>query len=680
MATREAALKVTLKPGAFKAGLRKMTSMTRSAGGKMGSALKGPLKDGFKEAGAAAKNMLGSITDAVKVAASLGGAFSAGAAVKGAVESEEAYLRLGLSLTEMGDKAVSAAEAQEMVQRTAKKTKVELGQLQEMASQLTGLGGGRFEKALERAAAQSHRLGADGQMVAEVYSVLLTKGLAETGNEAELATERLVKLGRSVLGLNIEDALNPADIAEFAAFTNRAGEDLNTMLNLLEASGGAGVKDFGEAIELLEEFSNVLGTTKGFEEIRKGAKLTTKEFVDTGNSVENFVQLTEIGGKKGQKAMTAFFDAFGSEKAQTMIENLFGKDLVLQIRRGEADQDDIDVATGLLTKVLDKRTETEKVRKRIAEDDAKFQKTNAAKMRDAMNDLHKAFASPEMIAAVTELTKLLPDLVAGLTELLKLVAQNPKEALATVVLGQVGMVFAGAAVQSAAAAGVKALLVKMGITAAAGGAVSTAGGAVAGAGGAAAAGGGATAAIAAAVAVAGTSVAALSAGVLAAGVAIAGVVGVAAGTAFNELVMDPAQQKEFDAIAGATNADTRSELAMGPKSTAKEVETAIVDILKAKSKLEESESVFNTVFGNMAAIITDVKDPAEMRKESMDKLNEQEARLREKFSMLAGAADVASKALRNTPGGGGGGGGGGNTTRGPRVPPNPQPGASPVGG
>lgn len=663
MATREASLKITIQPNAFQSGIRRMTNMVRKSGFQMRSTLSQSLKKGFEAGKEAAKDMGAGIKDTLKTAATLGGAISVGAAVKTALDAEEAYTQLSGALEMYSGKNVKAAEAQAMVGNVAKRTKLSIGSLVENANQLAAVPIEEFESSLERSQMQAKRLGVQGELTARVYSRLMSSGIAKTAEEAEILTERMNKFGRTALGLDVDEAIDPNDMAEFASFVNLANSEAGKMMNILEMTGGALAKDLGQSIEFIEEFGNVTGTDRELRALRESAKLGKDDIVDTGDAFENFLQVATMGGEKGARAFTAFADAFGNERSTKMLEQLFGKKLSMEIVEGKATKLALDERAEELRGVYNATFNEAKERQRIEKQDAAIKATASASFREAMNKITTALASPKMIAALDKLADKLPALADTLASVIEWIADNPWSSIAAIVGGKIGLAFAGGALKEAV---MSALLGGKGgaIAGRGGGLVGAAGRGVVGLGkGVVAAG--ASSAVGSALgggAVAGTAVA--GGAVLAAGAAGAGI-----GYAIHKGLAEGSMDAEEDWLAKASSTST---VTAKFAQTKEELESFMAQIATTREGLKESESTWNTVWGSVAATFSDAKAPQMRRLEAMEQLRKAEQVAKERMDELARASSQASAALSKV--------GGGSTTRGPALTPGTMPGADPAGG
>lgn len=449
---REAAIKITLKEGAFKSGLRSMETMTRSTGDRMGQALAGPMKAGVENAKASLKNMGNELTGTLKAAATLGGAVGLGALVKSAITAEARSARLAASLEKFSGRVVNAADAQDVLDRAVDRSKIsyeEAGEALNQLSSVAAIGGLEMvEDALARSQLQAKRLGVTGEITARTYNRLLAKGVAKSAEEAENLVEQMSEFGRVTMGLDPDEAIDPNDVAEFASFAKQAGIEMGTALALMKSAGGGAVKDFGQASEFVEEFGNVFRDVKSLGDLRKDLGISPDKLNTSKDGLENFLTVLDEAGPKGVKSLLA---SFGNERTKASLRKLIGEDLVVDVEKGKKGS-----AERLKLRADEIRSELAKVADASGEFSARIERQNKAltgtsssKLQDALNKFEKAFQKPEMISAIDSLAENLPELAKVLAKIVDFTLKNPKTAIAAAVGGRVGLSFAGGALADA---------------------------------------------------------------------------------------------------------------------------------------------------------------------------------------------------------------------------------------
>lgn len=667
MPTREASIKVTLDSGPFRSDTRRMEGFMESAGRKMGAAIKGPLKAGFESAKTAAGDLMSSMKQTLELAGTLGGAVSVGALVQGAVKSEQAYIQLADQLTTTTGQVVDQAEAQALVEEAATNAKVGIEDMQASLNQLAGVGDlDTIGDAMERSAMQAKRMGIETSIVARSTSRLLAKGLAGSAEEAELLLDRMSEYGRTVLGIDPDEAIDPTDVAEFAAFVKSTNSSTNEMITLLSKTGDT-AKDLGGALEIIEELGLVLNTRKGLTELGK-ANRTAKNATDlSAGSVENLLSILETGSPKAIKALE---DALGTDRAKAALGAILGEQLTLDIATGKASKEQIRAVGERLRDELENSADDQARLNRIAETNAKLAKTSGAKFQDALLKIEKAFQKPEMISAIDRITDRLPQLAEKLVEFLDWVTANPGKAAAGVVAAKVGLAFGGAFVQKAAADAITGMFGKIAAQQAATKALSIAAGSrgaqlgVGGAIGAAGSAGGVGAAVGAAA-------------TTAAAVVGAGAAGAAVGYGIYKYGgVEEGMNEEFASRQAAGRLVTDTSRLDEKTATQDELAAALREIAKAQADTRESESITNTLAGAAAFAASggdQALNPFTQRQKVQEDLAAEQKRLAVALETLRKASEHAGRSLKAT---GDNARRAGNATRGVDEPPAAVPGAA----
>lgn len=427
MPQRESSIKVTLNEGSAIAGLNSMKNKAKKTGKEMGKGISEPLKKGFQGAQQAFSDMAGSIKSGLQTALSLGGAVSFGAAIAEAREGEQAYLQLAYALSTYGDNATSAAQAQEIVTRVADKTRTNLTEVRKTLMQLSSAAKHTdIAPLLEAATNQARRMGLEGEFMARVYTRLVAKGVTKTADETENLVEQMNKMMRTMLGIDIDEALDPMDVAELSAFINRTGNEAAKMFKLISMGGKDVSKDFGQINTIVEELGLSLGESKGINEMRKKLKLGKKVITSQKTALENMLAIAA----KGPKVFDKMADAMAGDFAGKALKQIVGEELLVNAKAGKIKRKEWNLRIEGLRQELENVKGFTTDRAKIEQEDAKHKKTLAADLDAAMNDIKKAFSSPEMVKALKEMAKHLPTMVDGITKFISWVMENPLTAVA----------------------------------------------------------------------------------------------------------------------------------------------------------------------------------------------------------------------------------------------------------
>ncbi len=427
MATRQANIKIKLQRGSFRSGMRSMIGTVASAGRQMGKNLKDPMMGAVREVKKSMGGMFSTLKTGVKTAGAIGGGFLFGSMVKGAVEAEKSYISLGSQLTDFTGKQVSSADAQGLIESAAERSKGSMDDLFISAQQLIGvvdkIGMEGFEESLVRSSLQARRLGQDGERVARVYSRFIAKGIAESAEQAELLVERMNRFGRVTLGIDPDEAIDPNDMGELAAFIKQAGLNAEQAFILMESGGGDIMKDMGQATEFIEEFGNVLQDTATLGDLRKKLGIRAEDLNTSLGPIENLVAILQEGGKKGVDEMIA---SFGNERNQRMMRDLIGEGLIIDLEKGKKGaKQELKMRAGEIAEMLGEVGDATGDRARIEKTNAELLNTSESKLQEALNKMRKAFGSKEMTSAISQFADILPKIAKGLTKFMDFALKHP---------------------------------------------------------------------------------------------------------------------------------------------------------------------------------------------------------------------------------------------------------------
>lgn len=647
MATRDGVVKLTLKPGAFQSGMRRMTSMVKSAGIKMGQALKEPMNKGIEAARTSMSNMLDDLTSGLKTAATLGGAVSFGGMIRGAVMARGKYIALAHSIETYSKESTTAAQVQAAMEQTAENTGETLEELGITMNQLAAVPGGikNIAPTLERATMQAKRLGLQGEFVARVYTRLMAKGLADTAEEAEILTEKINEFGRTALGIDVDEAIDPMDVAEYAAFIKRMNSGIDESQALLGMTGDS-VKDLGQALMFFEEMGLALATTEGLDNLRKATKLSKDDINLTKGSVENLLVVLE---KKGPKAFKALLDSFGPDEAKLALSEVIGKEIMVKAEAGELTEEEWQLRIGGIRKELDKAKNSVFNYGRIVATDNKLKTGAMANFKRAMNVLSSALADERMMKAIGDMSKYLPQLAEKIAGFVSWVISRPGQAVVAYIAVKVGGVFLTTAVRTAAASGMAKLMAILAAQAAA----SKGAGRLMGAGGA------------------GAMATTLG------GLGAAAGVGAAVGYGIYEIGAKPELTEGFDNLRDAST--TLFDVSTAMKSASVEKKKAALEDVKAKLKvMKEGPGFWETVTGAVVSTASDIgltsekiKAPAEEYAAKAEALKKAQTDLIDSIKKMSTAANSAGDNLNKV-----GEAAGNPAVRGPKANLNKEPGAT----
>jgi hypothetical protein len=628
--------------------MKSATAAVGAAGRQMGKALKEPMNKGISAVKDNMSGMLDDLKGGLKTAATLGGAVSFGAMIKSAVVAKGKYTALAHAVSNYSKSNVKAIDIQKEVERVATDTGESFDELFISANQLTAIPGGmkEFGPTLERATMQAKRLGLQGEFVARVYTRLMAKGLANTGKEAEILTEKINTFGRTVLGIDVDEAIDPMDVAEYASFIKSMNSGLDESQALLAMTGDQ-VKDFGQALMFLEEMGLMLNTQEGLKNIRKEARLSKGDINLSKGAVENFLILLEKRGPKAIKTLEKVMP----DVAEKSLKEVIGRDLIVDIEAGKVTTEEWNLRIAQIRKELDNAKNATFDYAKIVETDNKLKRGATADFKRAMNILAKTFADERMMSAVKNLSRHLPEAAEKVSKFIQWIIEHPSAAAANYLLLKIGGVFVGAAVKSAVSAGATKLMgvitAQIAASKAAGALIPATG--VAGAGAA--------------------GVAATAAGVLGAGLA-----GAAVGGVIYEAAVAPAMEESFDSITDAAGALANATVAMASKNVDKRM--AATEALKKQiERAEEGPGMWVTMMGSIHSTFTGVESAADKHEKQLEEMRAVYANLSRSLEGVGDAASSAGDSLKRMKGNAEG-----TATRGSKTLGEVNPGSANTGG
>jgi hypothetical protein len=444
MATREAALRVTIRNAGFLAGMRQMTAVAATTGAKMGAALSGPMKAGLASAAGTMKTMMGGLAGHMKTVASLGGAFAVGKFLSDAVKMQTAYRNIAHNVNKISDGAVDWKTIQASIAPIADKT----GQtVQDMATSFDTVfqATGDLEytkKAMEAIGTAATASGEDATKYAQAMQ-LADRKFGVGVNETEAAVAAFdAKIG--IGGAGIDDLNN-----KFAVMAGEAS-----------AAGMSGVTGMNQLLGVMLKLDSSIG-----EKASPGLKAM---FQYLKNNTAQLKKLEKDASIKFEPDMTAFEKIramLQSEKGRVAAEMTFTADRRVvydtlaqpfqdAYKQAVAQGKSTKEATQIGLKAFDKSIQEmsgstgkfsnlqEQAAQRMKEDPSVI-------MRKALNKMATAFQDDKMLGAIEKMAKILPGVADGFVKLLDWVMNNPLLAAGGYVGARVGISFAQGALINA---------------------------------------------------------------------------------------------------------------------------------------------------------------------------------------------------------------------------------------
>lgn len=456
--TREAAIKVTLKRGAFSSGLRSMLDESRTIGSRMGSALSGPMKQGLSAGVGTIKEIGSQLAGVIKLAGSIGGAFSITQGVTDAIRLRSEYKKLAVSIEAGRGHAMNFRNVQRQIEKAAGSTN---RRHEELLSTVNAIGD-RSDAAFaldnaENAGILMNALGADSRELGMLMAGLNTQfGISTKGmlTAVGTVTEAGARAGIPMEELS-EDLKEMGTIARHAGLTGQRG--LSVMMGMMEGMAThGGVKNMSETMtgldQLFEKIRQKPVTEGLFKAFGKGK--VSEEFFRAADGVERVKVLLEQAGK------SAKFDQFFREALEVEFtgreEAAAFKTLAEPFRKAYEDARKQGLstkeATEVATKAFDQNVAGMGKTASLTEDRLRKLSLSTtindpqAKLRQAMNKISESLASPESLKAIDSLAQDLPKLASGISKLINFVVKNPLLAGAGFLGGRALLSAGGAAI------------------------------------------------------------------------------------------------------------------------------------------------------------------------------------------------------------------------------------------
>lgn len=629
---REASVKLTLKSGSFLVSLKELAGENEKAAKRTENAWKKAGVAGLKALKAEIGDTFSSLKTAVKTAVTLGGAFSFGSAIRGAIESQSQFRNLAFAVKAGTGEIVKWND----LQRDAQITALQWGQrthelgsaYQELFDEVGDIG--FAEAGMENAALAARATGKDVGMLANIVGVLNEK-FDVTADELPETMAAVVSLGNKG-GISIEQMGEKIGIlgasAKAAGLSGQAGfQTIVGMANIADNAMGSFKKSLAAVTGLLDSF----GTPEQAKKIAgvfgvsmKDAKHNARGLTDVLGDV-----FAKTGGKRELLAK-----AFTGEQLKLVLElakpftEAFGQ-------TGGTIKEKTAAGLGAYKAALEKAGKSQLTAADLAAEAQKRMEDPQARLNIALEKLQQSFAKPQMIAAIERLSSQLPVLADKMAGLIDFVLDNPKTAAGIFLGFKLGAPVLGAIFQSGAASFAKAAAGALG-----------GGGALGGLG-------------------------------KAAGVASVGLAGFEAGGLFADKVIDPAERESKGISNSLSDAMLAADLNTSGKFSKGGGEASLANL---RSRLDaakkDKEFSFSDVYSfGLRRLGTSSDEDIEKgeklyaeRRAALDKLPDASGKATDAMNDIAAAARAAAAALGSIGGGGAPPGGGAS-----RGPPRPAP-------
>jgi hypothetical protein len=448
MSEREAAVKLTLDGAQFSISIKKIGDEVEktSEKGKRGmtafAAGTNAAKKSMMDLGGMAKQTLG-------MAASLGGAFTLGTAVKSAVELQSTYSDLAYRVQQATGQMMKSSEVQLLAERSAARTTRTSGEMaQAFGDVLQATGDLDFSRdVLDAIGTAATATGKDVSFLAGMADQLHTK--FGVGASAMLGTFAKLNELSAKGGPSFEQfgEVMSSVGAELMAAGLDGERGLNFMIGALNQTDDA-LKSLPKQVRGLQAVLRGLGETGELNKLAGKLGIDPKKLINEKDALARLHSVFEKG-KAGVDALLA--PLHEGEEKQTMkilFTDPFEKALADATKNGLKGRAAIDAALAAFDEQIKQFGKGHATAASMAEQAARKAQEPAAKLRVALNDLGNAFGQPEIISAINDLAKHLPDLAKLVADIVTFVAKHPIAGAAIGVGGKVGVDFLGGAAKS----------------------------------------------------------------------------------------------------------------------------------------------------------------------------------------------------------------------------------------
>lgn len=422
MATKVASVRLGMDSSGFKRGLQEATDASKAAGRNIGGSLRSALAEANRGGVESLKNAGGKVRDALGAVAPLIGAASFGALAKGALDTEQKFRVLVQGVQRGTGQVIAWSDAMKQAQDVSDGLGKSIG-TDELGGALQTLftASGDYGFASESLKAVGIAAAASGKPVEQLAAIA-----GDLNEKFGISAEQMPEALNTVLsqaergGLEFEEMSSA--MGRLGAVAKQAG---------IEGTGG-----FAMFFGMVNAVRDNVGSTKAAVSGMQGivddfvsGDLAKKAKVQVGVDVD---AMKKGGAEFDEIIATVVSRAKGDSKK---LSEIFGGGAKLQTAQAIG---------GLGTTVEEIETSLEKaskastswatVQKQAADNAA----SGPGRLNAAMEEMRRAFQTPEVTKAITELATLLPKLSKMLAKVVSFAVENPAAATALAVGGTYG--------------------------------------------------------------------------------------------------------------------------------------------------------------------------------------------------------------------------------------------------
>jgi len=625
MASRDAAIRVSMRSSAFKSETRSLESHVKGVGRRMGDALKAPMSAGLNSVRKSIAGIGNTLKGTIRTAATLGGALTAGALVKDAINIQSLFRNIAFSISKIPGHVMDWQDVQALVDNAVYDTKAEVDGL-----------AGSFHDVFKATGDASYAAKA---METVGYATVATGESVDSLTQAS----QLLKRKFGITEASLTDAMT-----RFIQLTGSGGKSLDELTGRFAVMAGEarqagmtgtdGVSQLLGMLLLLDEsigekadpgLKNLFQTLKtGTTQLKRIQKEGRIRIDADATALEKIKQILSSTKARAAAEMTITADA------RTVFDELARPfDVALEEARSKGLKKSaaIDAALEAFDQNISKASRTTMRWDDILKQHAsRVDKDPSIALQDAINKVKRAFSQPKMLNAIEKMAEKLPILAEKITEFVDWVVDNPWQAVGSVAGIKIGGAalggFAGSAIPSifsglfgfggggsamatATRQATKATIEssrKVGLVWR--GLAKTGKGAVDGLAKLGAPGAGFSG-------VAGKALYAAS------GLAAAGAAGYGLGKVLYDSVVDPAQKADFQNLENVEEYDFQTRRKLQKTSTIEEKFSLLEETRRERERFKKNEpSLWTVATGDLVSLFTDEKSAMEKYNEKSQKL------------------------------------------------------------
>lgn len=448
MSQREAAVKLTLDDAQFISSMRHVGDEAAHAG-KKGHEHMGLFQRGIHGAEHAVHGLHRSLETVTEMVTGLAAGFSVEEALKTTIELDSRFQHLAFRISTANGQMVKARDIQEMVEEAADKTGIRTVKLAEAFDEVekssgdAKFAGDILEAIGTTAQATGENVVTLGQLAEELHSKFHVSGRAMAETLAHVV-EASAKGGPALGELTQVADVMGAELMQ-AGLTGKRGLDfmLGSLVRTKHEFGSIGKQVKGVKALLL-----ALGDQNKLKELGKEAGIDPKALLREDDLLG---RLRMVLGK-GTAGINALKHQMHESEEQKALKILFLDPFEDALSRagkaGKKGKSQIDDALDALDQNIGHFGDSVLDYAALEKEAADRRKDPKQALDDAMEQLERAFGSPEILKGLNDMSHYLPPAAAGLANFVKMGIEHPLLGGAAAVTGAAGLGFTKSMIQS----------------------------------------------------------------------------------------------------------------------------------------------------------------------------------------------------------------------------------------